>query len=182
MRLQRRGPRPLAYPVGLYFEPSFPARDLAQPGPIHPSAAACHPTEVLAATAAPHRWLCGLFWGGCAGRNVSSGYGALQRGSFSRELRGDARLGAGPLSGRAWLFLLPRAAGVGGGKGKSCFCHLSRESLLHKDVGDIWKKRRTSTQSCARRTRGAALMFFLNSSTFKRGQFRYILICYTVLN
>lgn len=103
-------------------------------------------------------------------------------GGSSGELRGDARLKAGAVSGRARLFLLPGAAGVGGGKGKSCFCHLSRESLLHKGVGDIWKKGGTSTQSCARPTRGAALMFFLNCSTFKRGQFRYILICYTVLN
>lgn len=109
------------------------------------------------------------------------GAAALSRGGSSRELGGDAPESAS-FSGRAWLFLLPGAAGLGGGKGKSCFCHLSRESLLHKGVRDIWKKRGTSTQSCARRTRGAALMFFLNCSTFKRGQFRYILICYTVLN
>lgn len=121
-------------------------------------------------------------WGFFSARNVSPGCGAFRWGSSSREIHGDARLKADAFSGRAWLFLLPGAAGVGGGKGKSCFCHLSRESLLHKGVRDIWKKRGTSTQSCARRTRGAALMFFLNCSTFKRGQFRYILICYTVLN
>lgn len=115
-------------------------------------------------------------------RNASPGCDAFHGGSYSREPGGDVRLKAGPFCGRPRLFLLPGAAGFGGGKGKSCFCHLSRESLLHKGVRDIWKKRGTSTQSCSRRTRGAALMFFLNCSTFKRGQFRYILICYTVLN
>lgn len=74
---------------------------------------------------------------------------------------------------------------LGGGrerKGKRCFCRLSRESPLHKGVRDIWKKRGTSTQSCAPQPGGAALLFFLKRSTLKRGQFRYILICYTVLN
>lgn len=53
-----------------------------------------------------------------AGRNVSPGCGAFHGGSSSREPGGDARLKAGAFSGRAGLFLLPGAAGVGGGKGR----------------------------------------------------------------
>lgn len=77
---------------------------------------------------------------------------------------------------------LSAAGAGGGGRGGSRFCRISRESPRHKGVGDIWEKGGTCAQRCAPRAGGAALMFFLNCSTFKRGQFRYILICYTALN
>lgn len=203
MRLQGRSPRPLAYPRTALFSVrlsrggSAPDRGSACPAPPHVTRwDVCHrgcSARVALGLLVWFGLFIWVFWlvGFCLWvvlflfcfflLEACPGAAALSRGGSSRELGGDAPESAS-FSGRAWLFLLPGAAGLGGGKGKSCFCHLSRESLLHKGVRDIWKKRGTSTQSCARRTRGAALMFFLNCSTFKRGQFRYILICYTVLN
>lgn len=56
-----------------------------------------------------------------SGRNGSPGCGAFRRGSTSRELRRHACLKASAFSGRAWLFLLPGAAGLGEGRERVAF-------------------------------------------------------------